>query len=174
MNYIKITPCDIANGPGVRTVLWTAGCSHHCHECHNPETWNPCAGQSWTESSESELFNALRKSYVKGITFSGGDPMHENNIQTVLHLIQKIKKTFPDKTVWLYTGYVVEDIVNGTDENMHIRKEILNLCDVVVDGRYVAALRNINLPYCGSKNQRVIDINKSRINSQITLFEKES
>ena len=100
--------------------------------------------------------------------------MHENNIQTVLHLIQKIKKTFPDKTVWLYTGYVVEDIVNGTDENMHIRKEILNLCDVVVDGRYVAALRNINLPYCGSENQRVIDINKSRINSQITLFEKES
>lgn len=174
MNYIKITPCDIANGPGVRTVLWTAGCSHHCHECHNPETWNPCAGQPWTDNAESELFNALRKPYVKGITFSGGDPMHENNIRTILHLIQKIKKTFPDKTVWLYTGYVVEDIVNGTDENMHMRKKILSLCDVVVDGRYVAALRNINLPYCGSENQRVIDINKSRENNQIVLFEKES
>ena len=174
MNYIKITPCDIANGPGVRTVLWTAGCSHHCHECHNPETWNPCAGQLWTEATEAELLKALGKPYVKGITFSGGDPMHENNIRTVLHLAKTIKQQFPDKTIWLYTGYVVEDIMKATDDDMQVRQEILGLCDVVVDGTYVAALRNIQLPYCGSENQRVIDINKTRQTQKITLFQKES
>lgn len=174
MNYIKITPCDVANGPGVRTVLWTAGCTHHCPGCHNPETWNPTAGKPWEKADEKMLFDALSKPFVKGITFSGGDPMHEKNVRTVLRLIQKIRESYPMKTIWLYTGYVVEDIFAGADEEMKIRAEIVSLCDVVVDGRYVATLRNITLPYCGSENQRVIDIAKSREANKIILFNKEN
>lgn len=173
MNYIKITPCDVANGPGVRTVLWTAGCAHHCQGCHNPETWNPSAGKPWTDADEKAFFDALSKPFIKGVTFSGGDPMHENNIRTVLNLIQKIRNNYPTKTIWLYTGYVIDDILAGTDNDMKTRADIIRLCDVIVDGRYVAARRNITLPYCGSENQRVIDIAKSREANKIILFDKE-
>lgn len=170
MNYIKITKNDIANGPGIRVVLWVAGCEHRCKGCHNPHTWNPNGGNLYTDVVLGELLTALQKPYVKGLTFSGGDPLHKNNIRDIRDIIIRVKNDYPEKDIWLYTGYKVEDISNSTDQDMLIRKEILSLCDVVVDGRYEESKRNILLPWCGSSNQRVIDINKSKTQNKIVLY----
>ena len=170
MNYIKITKNDIANGPGIRVVLWVAGCEHRCKGCHNPHTLNPNSGYLYTDVVLGELLTALQKPYVKGLTFSGGDPLHKNNIRDIRDIIIRVKNDYPEKDIWLYTGYKVEDINNSTDQNMLIRKENLSLCDVVVDGRYEESKRNILLPWCGSSNQRVIDINKSKTQNKIVLY----
>ena len=170
MNYIKITKNDIANGPGIRVVLWTSGCDHHCKGCHNPQTWNPNNGELYTDVTLAELLHSLDRPYVRGITFSGGDPLHKNNIHDIKETIYRVKKTFPDKDVWLYTGYKIEEIYNSSTPDMLVRKEILSLCDVVVDGRYEESYRNILLPWCGSSNQRVIDIKKSKEQNKIVLY----
>lgn len=172
MNYIKITKCDIANGPGVRVVLWTSGCGHYCHGCHNPETWDPCAGQLFDEKAEEELFSYLSLSFISGITFSGGDPMHENNIEKILELTEKIKKKMPKKNIWLYTGYVWEDIMEEIkeDESMIIRKKIIENVNVLVDGQFVLEKKDIKLTWMGSSNQRVIDVKESIKEKKVVLF----
>ena len=161
MNYIKISKCDIANGTGVRVVLWIAGCSHKCNGCHNPNTWDYNAGKIFDKDAKNELFDALSKEYVDGITFSGGDPLNEHNIITVLTLVKSIKDKFPNKTIWLYTGYTWEQIMNGSDNNMKIRKNIINLLDILVDGPFEIDKKDITLLWKGSSNQRVIDVQKT-------------
>jgi anaerobic ribonucleoside-triphosphate reductase activating protein len=171
MNYIKITKNDIANGEGVRVVLWLSGCNHKCKGCHNPQAWDVNSGILFDEEAEKELFEALDKSYISGITFSGGDPLHENNIKDVLNLVNKIRLLLPEKTIWLYSGYVWEDIFLPTrDELSRMRRDIISQCDVFVDGRYIDELRNITLKWRGSRNQRVIDCKKSIQENKIILF----
>lgn len=160
MRYHNITKDDMLNGDGLRVVLWTAGCSHHCDECQNPVTWNPDNGLIFGEKEKNELFNELGKSYVSGITFSGGDPLHCANEAAVLDLAKEIREQFPNKTIWLYTGYLWDYVRN---------REIARYIDVLVDGPYVKQLRDTQLHWRGSANQRVIDVQESLKNGKLVL-----
>lgn len=177
MNYLKIEHEDVCNGTGLRVVLWLSGCSHHCYNCQNPQTWNPDSGISFDELAKQEIFNELSKDYISGITFSGGDPLHENNLDEVLKLVQEIRISFPEKTIWLYTGYKFEDLINGIHcpldsewENRILRKSIIELCDVLIDGEYIDERRDITLKWRGSSNQRVIDVKQSLAQNKVVLY----
>lgn len=152
MNYHNITKDDMLNGDGLRVVLWVSGCAHHCDECQNPQTWDIASGIEFDKNAEEELFEALNKTHVSGITFSGGDPMHPFNRDEVLRLAKKVKQECENKTVWLYTGYLWEEI-----------KDKVNLddIDVLIDGEYKKELNDNNLMWVGSSNQRIIDVQKS-------------
>lgn len=158
MNYHKIDKCSISNGIGIRTVLWVSGCEHHCKRCHNPETWDCNSGNLFDKSAKAELFENLSKPYIDGITYSGGDPLHWANYADVISLAKEIRERFPDKTQWLYTGYTFEYLVQYNDG----RDEIFNYIDVMVDGQFIEEQRDLTLPFRGSANQRIIDINKSK------------
>lgn len=148
MNYHNITHDDISNGDGLRVVLWLAGCEHHCDGCQNPITWNQDDGLRFDDRAKFEIFKELEKEYIAGITFSGGDPLHKNNVEGVLKLIKEIRQKFPNKTIWLYTGYKLEELTG-------IKKEVARSCDVVVDGKFIKELADVNYPWAGSTNQKV-------------------
>ena len=173
MNYHKIEKTSIANGEGIRVVLWVSGCSLHCKGCHNPETWSLSSGKLFNEEAKKELFEALDKSYIQGITFSGGHPLENENLNEIFELIIEIKDKCPNKDIWLYTGYQFDDIINSPfrDINTTLRKRIVEMCDVVVDGKYVDELRNITLKWRGSENQRVIDVKTSLKQKKVVLWE---
>lgn len=179
MNYHNITYPDQNNGDGLRACLWLSGCNHHCHNCQNPQTWNPESGILFDKEAKEELFNELSKNYISGITFTGGDPLHENNLDEVLKLTEEIRLSFPEKTIWLYTGYTWEQIMNPIvtddfnpkrDKVLETRKQIIKNCDVLVDGRYIDELRDISLPWVGSSNQRVIDVKKTLEQKKMVLW----
>lgn len=149
MRYHNITKDDMLNGDGLRVVLWVAGCSHCCRECQNPQTWDPNGGILFDESAKQELFQQLEKSYVSGITFSGGDPLHINNITEITDLAKEIRRKYPDKTIWLYTGSLWEEIQD---------LEIVRYLDVCVDGEFEIDKKELLLKWKGSSNQRVIDV----------------
>lgn len=171
MNYHNITHDDMLNGSGLRIVLWVSGCSHHCKGCQNPQTWNPKSGILFDENAKEELFTELSKDYISGITFSGGDPLYIENVPEILELIKEIKEKYPTKTIWLYSGYTWEQIMQTKFSNSDFvpnyetiydyRKEIIKLYDVFVDGEYIEDKRDISLKWCGSSNQRIIDVQKS-------------
>ena len=147
MNYHNITHDDMLNGDGLRVVLWVAGCTHHCKNCQNPETWDINSGIPFDKEAKEEIFDELKKPYISGITFSGGDPLHPKHRKQVLELAKEIKEKFPTKTVWCYTGFLYEEV-----------KDIENLkyIDVLVDGEFKEELKDVNLPWVGSSNQRII------------------
>ena len=161
MNYHNITKDDMLNGDGLRVVLWVAGCSHHCKGCQNPQTWNEYDGLPFDDAAEEELFEALDKDYISGITFSGGDPLYCNNRDEVLRIAAKVKDSFKNKTVWLYTGYKWEEIQDLNLSNI----------DVILDGEFIQELNDNNLHWVGSSNQRIIDVQKSLKESKIVLYE---
>ena len=161
MRYHNISYPDMNNGSGLRVVLWLSGCSHHCNNCQNPQTWNPDSGIEFDLDAITELFEALQEDYISGITFSGGDPLHEQNIDEVYWLCYIIRKSYPTKNIWLYTGYtwediwsdskiVIDDYTNQIHDLYQQRQEIIKLCDVLVDGRYEEDKRNVSLPWVGS------------------------
>ena len=160
MRYHNITKDDMLNGDGLRVVLWVAGCGHHCDECQNPVTWNPDGGIPFGPADKEELFTELGKSYVSGITFSGGDPLFPSNEPEILTLAKEIRETFPNKTIWLYTGYLWEYVKT---------REIAQYVDVLVDGEYVKQLRDTKLYWRGSANQRVIDVPESLSSVKVVL-----
>nr|WP_288682443.1 anaerobic ribonucleoside-triphosphate reductase activating protein [uncultured Eubacterium sp.] len=177
MNYHNITHDDMNNGDGLRVILWLSACSHHCYNCQNPQTWDPNSGIPFDESAKQEIFNELSKDYMSGITFSGGDPLHENNLTEVLSLIKEIREKFPNKTIWLYTGYSWSDVFRGQSSclsekglNNLRRRRIMELCDVIVDGRYIDKQRDITLKWRGSKNQRVIDVKQTLEQGKVVLY----
>ena len=178
MNYHTITYPDQNNGDGLRVVLWLSGCSHHCYNCQNPQTWNPDSGIPFDESAKQEIFNELSKDYISGITFSGGDPLHENNLDEVLKLVNEIRISFPEKTIWLYTGYEWNQIMSPpaiTDDLKSTiiteqRKEIISNVDIVVDGKYIDEQKDLTLRWRGSKNQRVIDAKQSLKQGKVVLY----
>lgn len=176
INYHNITHDDMNNGDGLRVVLWLSGCSHHCYNCQNPQTWNPNSGIPFDESAKQEIFNELSKNYISGITLSGGDPLCENNLSEVLSLVEKIRNLFQNKTIWLYTGYLWENLINvncpldSEWENRILRKSIIELCDVLIDGEYIDKQRDITLKWRGSSNQRVIDVRQSLAQNKIVLY----
>lgn len=164
MNYHNITKCDIVNGMGIRVVLWVAGCEHHCKNCHNPTTWNPDDGLLYTEETQEELMEALDHDWIAGITFSGGDPLHPKNRLKVAKIIFDVKNKFPDKDVWVYTGYT-------WDEIKHLTSLLKNI-DVLVDGEFVEDLKDITYPWAGSTNQRVIDVKATLEEGEIKIYQK--
>lgn len=149
MRYHNITKDDMLNGDGLRVVLWVAGCSHCCKECHNPITWDPDGGLLFDEAAKQEIFEQLGHSYISGITFSGGDPLHSANRLDVRNLMSEIKEKFPDKTIWLYTGYEWKDVWHYP---------MMKYVDVVVDGEFKIDLKDTNLLWKGSSNQKVINV----------------
>ena len=165
MNYHDIKKCDMLNGDGIRVSLWVSGCEHNCNQCQNPQTWDINSGVSFDIEAKKELFEALDKPYISGITLSGGDPLHENNLDEVLNLVNKIRLSLPEKTIWLYTGYTIEECFAHS-----VRKEIVSQCDVLVDGRYVNSLRDITLKWRGSSNQRVINIQSTIKHNRVILY----
>lgn len=162
MRYHNITKDDMLNGDGLRTVLWVSGCNHNCKECHNPITWDIRGGIPFDMAAKEELFAELEKPYISGITLSGGDPLHPDNREDIGKLVDEICDRFPNKTIWLYTGYDWEEI----SQLPFIRK-----VDVVVDGEFVAALKDNKLHWKGSSNQRVIDVQRTLLTGVVALHE---
>lgn len=161
MRFHDISGDNMLNGDGLRAVLWVAGCSHHCRDCHNPITWDTDGGVPFDEAAEKELFEALSPSYISGITFSGGDPLHTKNRDEVGRLIRKIHNEMPSKTIWLYTGYLWEEIMN---------LDFIKYIDVIVDGEFISELKDNKLHWRGSSNQRVIDVKKSIDTGHVVLY----
>lgn len=188
INYHNITHDDMNNGDGLRVVLWLSGCSHHCYNCQNPQTWNPDSGIPFDELAKQEIFNELSKDYISGITFSGGDPLYENNLDEVLKLVKQIRISFPEKTIWLYTGFEWNEIMNykikadlcednasfekhiKEDLSMIKRKNIISNVNVLVDGEYIDEQKDLTLKFRGSKNQHVIDVKQSLAQNKIVLY----
>ena len=161
MRYHNITKDDMLNGDGLRVVLWVSGCNHCCEECQNPITWDPNGGIPFNQEAKEELFQELGKSYVSGITLSGGDPLHPANRLDIRALVHEIREKFPTKTIWLYTGYLWEQISHF---------EVMQYVDVCVDGEYEKDKRNVQLHWKGSSNQRVIDVPKSLETGKVCLY----
>ena len=162
MRFHNITKDDMLNGEGLRTVLWVAGCSHNCRECHNPVTWDIRGGIPFDEDAKKEVFESLEKPYISGLTLSGGDPLHPDNREGVSKLIDEVCEKFPNKTIWLYTGYRWESI-----SSIPCIKKV----DVVIDGEFVASLKDPKLHWVGSSNQRVIDVQRSLFTGEVILHE---
>ena len=162
MRYHNITTDDMLNGDGLRTVLWVAGCTHRCKGCHNPITWDIDGGIEFDEAAERELFEKLAPDYIDGITFSGGDPLHPKNRDKITELAKRCRERFPDKTIWLYTGYDFGEIKD---------LEVVSLCDVIVDGEFILEQRDPKLHWKGSLNQRVIDVRETTRLKKIVLFD---
>ena len=160
MRYHDITDCDMKNGDGLRCVLWVSGCDHCCKECQNPITWDPNGGLDFDDDAKTELFGYLSADYISGITFSGGDPLYYANRNDVTALAKEIKEKFPNKTIWLYTGFTYEQIE---------QLEIMDYLDVLVDGEFVVEQLDNQLYWRGSANQRVIDVKKTKATSNICL-----
>jgi len=149
MRYHNITKDDMLNGDGLRVVLWVAGCNHCCKECQNPVTWDPDGGLPFDDAAKEEIYDQLDKSYISGITFSGGDPLHPRNRLEVRGFMAELKEKYPNKTIWMYTGDSWEDIFDYP---------IMQYVDVLVDGEFMIEKRDVNLLWKGSSNQRVIDV----------------
>lgn len=162
MRYHNITKDDMLNGSGLRVVLWVSGCSHKCEGCHNPVTWDINGGITFDEEAKRELFAELEKDYIEGVTFSGGDPLHPENREEIGALIQEIHDTYPNKTMWLYTGFGWEDI-----KDLPYVKQL----DVVVDGKFEINQLNNLLHWKGSSNQNVIDVKKTMDADNLVLME---
>ena len=179
MNYLKIDKASIGNGPGVRVVLWVSGCSIHCNGCQNTESWDFDSGKPFDDVSKQELFDILNKPYIQGITFSGGHPLEPKNVYDVYKLIKEIKEKFPNKDIWLYTGYTLNYknfmiLFKGISPELthwNWMHEALCLCDVVVDGPYIENQRDITLRFCGSKNQRLIDVKETLKRGEIVTIQ---
>lgn len=161
MRYHNITKDDMLNGDGLRVVLWVAGCSHCCKECHNPVTWDPNGGLPFDQNAKEELFGELEKDYISGITFSGGDPLHASNRFEVKDLAKEIREKFPNKTIWLYTGSTWEQVSHYP---------VMQYLDVLVDGEFECDKKDTKLIWKGSSNQRVIDVKKSLKYNEAVLY----
>ncbi len=163
MRFHNITKEDMLNGDGLRVVLWVSGCAHGCKNCQNPITWDPNSGLEFNEEAKAELFQALDRDFISGLTLSGGDPLFPGNRETITQLVEEVKEKFPTKTIWLYTGYLYEEI-----KDLDLMKNI----DILVDGPFVQALFDSQLHWKGSSNQRTIDVNQTRKLNKIVLHDQ--
>ena len=164
MKYNKIRKMDIANGPGIRVSIFMQGCSFHCEGCFSEETWDFNTGKDFTDETINQVIELCKNPTIKGLSILGGDPLHPKNIEGTIKLAKTFKEKIPNKTIWVWTGFLYENIIN---------KEILKYIDVLVDGQFKIKLRNPKLKYCGSTNQRIIDVQKSLKNNEIVIFYKE-
>lgn len=172
MNYGTIKKTDIANGPGVRVSLFVSGCTHHCEGCFNPETWNFQYGEPFTSDVINDILIALQPSHIRGFTLLGGEPFEPVNQIAVLPLLKEIKSRFPNKDIWCYSGYDFEKDLLGTMAEEHpSTKEMLSYIDVLVDGEFVQAKKDLSLKFRGSSNQRIILVQESLKENKIILWD---
>lgn len=175
MYYGALKKNDIADGPGVRVTLFVSGCTHHCEGCFQPETWNFAYGEPYTEAVTEEIIEAMKPAYVAGFTVLGGEPFEPDNQREVVKILRKIKETYPEKNIWCYSGYIYDELsgqIEGTGRaRCEVTDEMLSMIDVLVDGRFVLAKRNLMLKFRGSENQRLIDMNKTRGQKEVVLWE---
>lgn len=180
MRYAQITPFEVCNGKGAGVSLFTQGCHFHCKGCFNQEAWDFDGGKEWTEEIEEKFFELIGRPYIKRVTILGGEPLVNVNVSDVLAIVKKIRTKYPDKKIWIYTAYKWEHIFNPVvtddfnpkrDQVIEDRKSLVELCDVLVDGRFVEALKDLTLKFRGSSNQRVIDVKRSLEEGEVVLFE---
>lgn len=177
MRYSSMRNLDISNGEGVGVSLFVQGCPFHCFGCFNSDTWDFNGGKEWTEETKNKFLKLIDRPYIKRISFLGGECLAEQNLDDILSLIQEIRNSFPNKTIWLYTGYSYQKIFRGESScisqeglNNFKRREIIKLCDVVVDGEYIDEQKDLTLKWKGSKNQHVIDVKQSLAQNKMVLY----
>ena len=171
MNYGNIKYYDIANGQGVRTTLFVSGCTNHCLDCFQPQTWDFNYGQPFTEETEKQILDSLKLDYIQGFTALGGEPFEFENQRGLVSLFKHIKETYPDKTIWCYTGFILDqDLLDGGKRHCEVTDEMLSYIDVLVDGPFQKDLYNISLAFRGSENQRVIDLKQSLKQKEVILY----
>lgn len=161
MNYAGIKPADVANGTGVRVSLFVSGCTHHCKDCFNEEAWDFAYGEPFTKETEDRLLTLLKPDYISGLSLLGGEPMEPENQAVLLPFLRQVRRLFPTKTIWCYSGYELEYMLESMAKVCGTTRAMLECLDVLVDGRFVAELKNLNLPFRGSENQRILDMKKS-------------
>lgn len=171
MHYGTIKKLDIANGEGVRVSLFVSGCRNHCERCFQPETWDFDYGQPFTQETETAILEALAPSYVDGLTLLGGEPFEPENQRELVKLLRKVRRERPGKDVWCYSGYTLEQLRGEGHPRCEGTEEMLGLIDVLVDGRFVEALKDISLKFRGSSNQRIIDLKRTLAEGKVVLYD---
>lgn len=180
MNYASIRKMDISNGEGVGIALFVQGCHFYCHNCFNQETWDFNGGNEWNDEIKGKFLELINRPYIKRITILGGEPLADENVENILDLVNEVRVSFSDKSIWIYSGYTFEEtqlLCKGIDQKSmkfnkynKMRQSILERCDVLVDGRYIDSQRDITLKWRGSKNQRVIDLKETFKQKQVVLY----
>lgn len=184
MRYASIRSLDISNGEGVGVSLFVQGCPFHCKNCFNSETWDFNGGKEWTEETKNKFMKLIDRPYIKRVSFLGGECLAEQNLDGILSLIKEIRISFPEKTIWLYTGYEWNQIMNikvtqpffscqdleSKIQNVLKRQEIIKMCNVVVDGEYIDEQKDLSLKFRGSKNQKIIDVKQSLAQNKVVLY----
>ena len=171
MNYGEIKNFDIANGEGVRVSLFVSGCTHHCKNCFNPETWNFDYGQPFTDETEELILKELAPDYINGLSLLGGEPFEPSNQAVLLPFLRRVKERFPNKTIWCYSGYLFDrELLSESRARCEHTDEMLSLIDVLVDGEFVQELYSIMLQFRGSSNQRIIDVQKSLASGKVVEY----
>jgi anaerobic ribonucleoside-triphosphate reductase activating protein len=174
MNYGAIKKHDVANGLGVRVSLFVSGCTHHCPECFNEEAWDFSYGQPFTKAVEEEIISALKPEYIRGFSLLGGEPFEPANQEVLVGLLRNIKEKYPEKTIWCYSGYLFDtEMLTGKLGNPKITREMLSYIDILVDGEFHIAEKNLNLRFRGSSNQRIINVPESLKTDKIVLWNDE-
>ena len=172
MNYATIKSHDTANGYGVRVSLFVSGCTHHCKGCFNPEAWDFCYGTPYTQDTEDEIINLLKRDYIRGLSLLGGEPMEPQNQAVIVNLVKRVKKELPNKDIWCYSGYTLDrELCEGGRAHTEFTNDILNSLDVLVDGRFVEELKDLRLKFRGSSNQRLIDVKNSLLTHSVVLID---
>ena len=184
MNYAQIRSMDISNGEGIGVSLFVQGCDFHCKNCFNSETWEFSKGQEWNDKTKNQFLKLIETPFIQRVSILGGEPLHPKNVQNVLKIVDEIRVSYPTKNIWLYTGYTWEEIWIKdnikTDDKVkdmrekairNLRRQVVRMCDVLIDGRYVDELRDVSLHWRGSSNQRVINVQETLKQNQIVLWE---
>lgn len=173
MYYGEIKDCDIANGIGVRVSLFVSGCTNRCPGCFQPQTWDFNYGEEFTKETEDRIIEMLKPNYITGLTVLGGEPFEPENQVALVPFLKRVKEIYPDKTIWSFSGFVLEDLMReGTYCHTEVTMDMLNMIDVLIDGRFEQELKNIQLRFRGSENQRLIDMNKTRKEGKVVLWDE--
>ena len=171
MNYGEIKNCDIANGEGVRVTLFVSGCTNRCPGCFQPQTWDFSYGEPFTAETEEKLLDMLAPAYINGLTLLGGDPFEPQNQRALLPFLRRVRERYPQKNIWAFSGFTWEELhTEGSHPRCEVTDEMLAHIDVLVDGRFVEALKDIRLRFRGSSNQRILDLNRTRATGELSLW----
>lgn len=172
MNYGEIKNCDIANGEGVRVSLFVSGCTHHCKNCFNAQTWDFSFGSPFTKETEDMILNLLAPGYINGLSLLGGEPFEPDNQRALLPFLKRVRAAYPDKTIWCYSGYTLEsDLLSESRARCEVTDEMLSCIDVLVDGEFIEEQKNISLAFRGSENQRVINVPKTLTSGSLVWYD---
>ena len=174
MHYGEIKNCDIANGEGVRVTLFVSGCTNHCEHCFQPQTWDFDYGQLFTSETEQQLLDLLAPSYIQGLTLLGGEPFEPRNQRDLLPFLREIRRRYPRKNIWCFTGFRLEDelLQDGSYPRCEVTDDLLHCIDILVDGRFLREEKDISLQFRGSRNQRIIDLPRTLSSDRIVLWDQ--